>query len=670
MGNNMAKETFDSDTLDMTQSTANVKQRGGNNLEYTIQKIVKNSQNNTDASPHFFTDVDFDSVVAIAQNGGGYVDSDTSIQERRYHKNINYKKNRKQNLNSVNNHDLKLLKKQFGSGGEDADKKPVTDTTQKHNEIYTRTKRLPNDISFGPPVPKVKSSSDILVGGSVGQKSLSKNVLSEASETNSQILKSFKKQYELLQKNGLNKMEGGFHAVSTNVLSEASETNSQILKSFKKQHELLRNNSLKTKEMNGGAELKKQQLSLNNLMENKKQEMNKKKFGIESLLQNAKNSLKTSNNLTGGKYSDLAQETSDYGNFSIVESDVLSKTSNETYNKMKGGNKHIMLSDTSIDSTNMLGGGNVYSETSKESIDYNILKKQSLKKKTLSNNLNGGNKSVRSDIMLSDTSINSKNILVGGNLYSETSKESIDYDILKKQSLKKKISTNNLNGGGGCGCTKSGDIVPPSTKLSQIKSGGGKFFTPKKIESIVSSSTNNLIDYNILAGGDKDDINTTETTETTETTQTTETTESTESTESPNTNLSTNSESSSNSTFDTTSNSNSTESTESTDHPINDQADEAGSGESDVPRKNDKTISDSDSTSENNSTDNDAKDTSSDDTNNKNNNNNLKGGLSSSAGITSASEIVINSKFLYSDNTFYGSDNLSDKYNSFSSMIE
>lgn len=483
MGNNTSKE-LDSDTLDMTQSETI--QRGGNKLEHTIQQLIRNSQENTDKSPHFFTDVDFDSAVEMVQNGGKHIDSDSSFVERRYHNNPNYKKNRNQNLSSVNEYDINLLEKQFGGVGDDDDspiqsRRPVT-----HEAIVTR------DV-------KHVDTSRPVTGGSVGQKQLSKNVLSNESETNSQIVRAFKMQ----------QMKGGYHPVSVvskTVLSDKSETDSQIVRAFKMQ-------------------------------------------------QQSKPSKPLIKNLTGGKHSDLAQETSDYGNFSIVESAVLSQTSEASYKNKKGGNK-------------MMGGNSI--------------------------------------------------------ILSATSDTSIDYSVLKnKQTMLP------MDGGGGCGCAKTGDIVPPATKLSHTMNGGSKIFSPKKISSIVSSSSNNPIDYNILVGGK---------------------------------------ESASDSVSDS-----------SISHPINDNADkssemsiepsDASMSEPDMSMSepSDSSVSSdtSDSSNNNLSPDDDASDTSSDSSPAP-----QQGGLSSSAGITSASEIVINSKFLYSDNTFYGSENVSDKYNSFSSMIE
>lgn len=484
MGNNTSKE-LDSDTLDMSQSSSNF-QRGGDKLEYTIQQLVRNSQENTDNSDHFFTDVDFDSAVAMAQMGGAVTDTETPV--RRYHNNPNYKKNRKQNLSSVNEYDLNLLMKQFG--GED--KKPKE--TKKPEQIKT--------------------------GGSIGHNQLSKNVVTSDSETYSQIVKNFKQQ-----------MNGGYHPVSKTVLSEKSETNSEIVAAFKKQ-------------MNASNKIN--QLSL-----------------LPAKV------------LTGGKHSDLAQETSDYGNFSIVESEILSQTSDVVYKKggsKKGGSKKLLM--------------------------------------------NGGSKSI---------------------ILSGTSDAPIDYDILKNK------RSSSMNGGGECGCTKSGDTVLPATKLSEIKTGGGKIFSPKKIDSIVSSSSNNPVDYNVLVGGASPDFDS--------------------DSDSPSINKDAEK---SNSDSDSELN------LENLDSDSNSQSDSKSDSKSvSQPDSQSDSKSDSESDSRSNSQPDSEKD--GDDTNTSSDSSPIQtqnGGLSSSAGLTSASEIVINSKFLYSDNTFYGSENVSDKYNSFSSMIE
>jgi hypothetical protein len=507
MGNNTSKE-LDSDTLDMSQSSS-MMQRGGNKLEHTIQQLVRKSQENTEKSPHFFTDVDFDSAVAMV--GGGVV-TDSEMPVRRYHNNPNYKKNRKQQLSSVNEYDINLLEKQFGGDGDDNTSAPVLTDKEKNDqameklkkyklsERITKTKIAKPEESVYDIEKRIKDGTYVpKSGGSIGKNHLSKNVISSDSETYSQIVRNFKAH-----------QTGGYHPVSIvgkSVLSDKSETNSEIVANFKKQ-----------------------QLNSKNVLNR---------------------SLKTTENiLTGGKkHVDLAQETSDYGNFSIVESEILSQTSDNVYEKK---NKQKLL-------------------------------------------MKGGSKSI---------------------ILSATSDSSIDYDVLRKK------QSSSMNGGGECACTKSGDVVLPTAKLSEIKSGGGKLFSPKKIDSIVSSSSNNPIDYNILVGG-KDSV-----------------------------------------------------SDSSSDHPINDEANKSSemsepdvsmseSSDSALSESSNSDLSDNSSNSNVSSDGNDTN-TSSDPSPSQN----QKGGLSSSAGITSASEIVINSKFLYSDNTFYGSENVSDKYNSFSSMIE
>ena len=262
-----------------------------------------------------------------------------------------------------------------------------------------------------------------------------------------------------------------------------------------------------------------------------------------------------------------------------------------------------VFSATSAES--FIGGGNL-SATSADSFNgLNIVNGGSLLLSATSDDIfiGGGNMSATSA-----DSFNGLNIVNGGGNMSATSADSFNgLNIINGgATLLSATSADSFNiMNGGCGCSGNKNIL--------LGSGNTE----------LSATSSNPVDYNILMGGGDD--STDSTVSISKTTKSTDTDDSSSSSSSSDTNTSSSSSSSSNTNTESTDATKSTKSTVSSKSSI---PPNSGFGK-------------------------------------KKSRKNKHSEYISTGGSTNSSEIIIDSKFLYSDNnSFYGSDEISERYKS------